>query len=61
MALTITEGEFKGKPILTIRNDKRILFSAGLNKLKVVLGNIEAIKEFVAKHIDKANNNNIVS
>ena len=48
--MNIEEGEFKGHKILTIKDDKRIYFSAGVKKCQLILDNIEAIKAFVAKN-----------
>lgn len=50
--MIIGETEFRKKPILVIKTDdsKRILFSAGLNKIITILANIEALKAFVDKH-----------
>ena len=50
--MIIEETEFKGKPILAIKTDdsKRILFSAGLNKVNLILNNIEALREFSIKY-----------
>jgi hypothetical protein len=51
----VSESEFKGKPMLVIKNDEedKFPFQFGLKKAKLVLENIEAIKQFVAKHENK--------
>lgn len=48
----VTEGEYKGNPMIVIKNseDDQYPFQFGVKKAKMVLENIEAIKEFVAKH-----------
>lgn len=48
----VTESEFKGNPMIVIKNseDDQFPFQFGVKKAKLVLENIEAIKEFVAKH-----------
>ena len=39
------------QPILVFKGEKeRILFSAGIKKLKLILENINSIKEFVEKN-----------
>jgi hypothetical protein len=50
--MIIEETEFRGKPILVIKDEenKRILFSAGLNKCKLILEQLEAIKSFIDKY-----------
>jgi hypothetical protein len=50
--MIIEETIFRKKPILVIKDDegKRIIFSAGLNKCKTILENIEAVKAFVDKY-----------
>lgn len=48
--MIIEEGEFKGHKILTIKEGKRILFSAGVRKCNIILKNLEAIKGFLAKN-----------
>ena len=52
--MLIQETEFKKHKILVIKDDsgKRILFSAGLNKINTILSNIEALREFSIKHKD---------
>ena len=48
----VTESEFKGNPMIVIKNseDDQFPFQFGVKKAKLVLENIEAIKEFVQKH-----------
>jgi uncharacterized protein YqfB (UPF0267 family) len=54
MSIT-SESEFKGNKMLVIKNDEedQYPFQFGVKKAKLVLENIDAIKEFVAKY-DKA-------
>jgi hypothetical protein len=48
----ITKGEFKGKPVIHIKRneDDRFGISMGLMKAKLVVENIEAIKEFIKEN-----------
>ncbi|GBR77216.1 hypothetical protein NO2_1636 [Candidatus Termititenax persephonae] len=50
--MLIEETEYMGKPMLSIKNDEndRFPFSFGIAKAKKVLGALEDIKQFVAKH-----------
>lgn len=50
--MLIEESEFKGNPMLVLKNDEndRFPFSFGLSKAKKILEAIEQIKVFVAKH-----------
>lgn len=49
--MIIEETEFRKKPILVIKNDAgRRLFSAGFNKIKTILENIEILKSFFDKY-----------
>jgi len=52
----IERSEFKGKPVLIIKRDAedKYPFSFGLSKAKLILGNLEEIKKFVAEN-DKGN------
>lgn len=54
----ITEvGEYQGRPVLSMKKDAddKYPFSFGYAKAKMIVDNIEAIKEFVAKcESDKA-------
>lgn len=43
------EGEYKGRPILTLNPGERYPFSFGLAKAKLILQHIEVIKTFVEK------------
>jgi len=45
-----SEGEYKGKPTLTLNADSKWPFSFGLGKAKAIVEAIEIIKAFVAKH-----------
>ena len=49
--MIIEEGEYKGSPVLTIKKDEldKYPFSFGYAKAKMMVDNIDRIKEFVAK------------
>lgn len=48
----VEEGEYKGSPMLILKNNEedRWPFQFGLKKAKLVLEHIEDVKKFVAKH-----------
>lgn len=48
----VSESEFKGNPMIVIKNDEedKYPFQFGVKKAKLVLENIEEIKKFVEKH-----------
>ncbi len=48
----VEESEFKGNPMIVLKNDEedKFPFQFGLKKAKLVLENIEEIKKFVEKH-----------
>lgn len=48
----VSESEFKGNPMLIIKTDEedKYPFQFGLKKAKLILENIESIKQFVEKH-----------
>lgn len=48
----VEEAEFKGNPMIVLKNDEedKFPFQFGIKKAKLVLENIEAIKSFVEKH-----------
>ncbi len=48
----VSESEFKGKPMLVIKNNEedKFPFQFGLKKAKLILENIESIKQFVEKY-----------
>ena len=50
--MLIEQSEFKGNPMLVLKNDEndRFPFSFGLGKARKILEAYDAIKEFVAKH-----------
>jgi len=50
--MLIEESEFKGKPVLVIKNDEneRYPFSFGLSKARKILASYDEIKAFVEKH-----------
>ncbi len=50
--MLIEQSEFKGNPMLVLKNDEndRFPFSFGLSKARKILEAYEEIKEFVAKH-----------
>lgn len=45
-----TEGEYKGKPTLTLDADSKWPFTFGISKARMIVEHIETIKAFVAKH-----------
>ncbi len=47
-----TESEYKGNPMIVLKNSEedKFPFQFGLKKAKLVLENIEAIKKFVEKY-----------
>jgi len=47
----VEESEFKGNPMIVIKNDEedKYPFQFGVKKAKLVLENIEEIKKFVEK------------
>jgi hypothetical protein len=57
--MLIEESEFKGNPTLVLKNDEndRFPFSFGLSKARKILDAYEDIKNFVAKHAQKATEN----
>lgn len=48
----VEESEFKGNPMIVIKNgeDDQYLFQFGVKKAKLVLENIEEVKKFVEKY-----------
>lgn len=48
----ISESEYKGNPMIVIKNSEedKFPFQFGVKKAKLVLENIEAIRAFVQKH-----------
>jgi len=48
----VSESEFKGNPMIVIKNDEedKFPFQFGVKKAKLILENIEDIKKFVEKH-----------
>ncbi len=50
--MIIEESEFKGNPMLVLKNDEndRFPFSFGLSKARKIIEAYERIKEFVSKH-----------
>lgn len=48
----VSESEFKGNPMLVIKNSEedKFPFQFGVKKAKLILENIESIKNFVEKH-----------
>ena len=58
--MIVEEGEYKGSKTLTFKEDEtdRFLFSFGYAKAKIMVENIEAIKDFVTKcEAEKVKNN----
>ena len=52
----VSESEFKGNPMIVIKNseDDQYPFQFGVKKAKLVLENIEDIKKFVEKTINRS-------
>ena len=50
--MIIEESEYKGKPVLVMKRDEtdKFPFSFGMAKAKMILENLQAIRDFVAKH-----------
>ena len=48
----VEESEYKGNPVLVLKNteEDRFPFSFGLKKAKLILEHIEDVKKFVTKH-----------
>jgi hypothetical protein len=48
----VSESEYKGNPMLVIKNSEedKFPFQFGLKKAKLILENIENIKQFVQKY-----------
>lgn len=48
----VEESEYKGNPMIVLKNDEedKFPFQFGLKKAKLILENIEEIKKFVASH-----------
>ena len=48
----VSESEFKGNPMIVLKNDEedKFPFQFGVKKAKLVIENIEAIKKFVEKN-----------
>jgi len=48
----VSESEFKGNPMIVIKNDEedKFPFQFGVKKAKLILENIEEIKKFVEKN-----------
>lgn len=48
----VEESEFKGNPMIVIKNDEadQYPFQFGVKKAKLVLENVDAIKAFIEKH-----------
>lgn len=48
----VEEAEFKGNAMIVLKNDEQdqFPFQFGVKKAKLVVENIDAIKDFVAKH-----------
>jgi hypothetical protein len=45
-----TEGSYKGRPTLTLNPDAKFPFTFGAVKAKLILENLDAIREFSAKY-----------
>jgi len=50
--MIVEESEYRGKPVLTIKNNEqdRFPFSFGIAKAKKILESLEDIKKFVETH-----------
>lgn len=48
----VSESEYKGNPMLVIKNSEedKFPFQFGLKKARLIVENIEEIKKFVEKH-----------
>ena len=48
----VEKGEFKGKPIITLKRqeDDQYPFSFGLSKAKLIVENFEEIKKFIEEN-----------
>lgn len=48
----VSESEYKGNPMLVIKNSEedKFPFQFGLKKARLIIENIEEIKKFVEKH-----------
>jgi len=48
----VSESEYKGNPMIVLKNDEedKFPFQFGIKKAKLILENIDAIKDFVQKH-----------
>ena len=48
----VSESEYKGNPMIVLKNSEedKFPFQFGLKKAKMILENLDAIKEFVEKH-----------
>ena len=49
---TVSESEYKGNPMLVIKSSEedKFPFQFGLKKARLIIENIESIKQFVEKH-----------
>jgi len=50
--MVVEKSEYKGKPVLIIRRNEedKYPFSFGLNKAKLILENLEEIRQFVEEN-----------
>ena len=48
----VSESEYKGNPMMVIKNnaEDKFPFQFGLKKAKLVIAHIEDIRKFIAKH-----------
>jgi hypothetical protein len=51
----VEKSEYRGSPVLVLKRDEndQYPFSFGLSKAKLIAGNIEAIKQFIAEEEKK--------
>ena len=49
------EGDYKGTPMLIIRNTKedRFPFQFGIRKARLIVEHLDDIREFIARHTEK--------
>lgn len=46
----VKEDNYKGNPLLVLNADSKWPFQFGISKAKAILENLDAIRDFVAKH-----------
>jgi len=48
--ITAEAGDFKGSPVLSLKEGERLILSFGVRKAHAIVGAFEDIKAFVASH-----------